>query len=65
MTETFDRFIFDDQLCRDSEDLLILASLEQEEEARLSEPITGNVNCLNLILTVTAMVIYGIVSILL
>ena len=65
MTETINSLIFDEELCRDSEDLMILTDLELEEEQRLSQPITGNINCLNLLLTVAAMSIYAIVSILL
>lgn len=65
MTETINTLIFDEELCRDSEDLMILTDLELEEEQRLSQPITGNINCLNLLLTVVTMSIYAIVSLLL
>ena len=44
---------------------MILTDLELEEEQRLIQPITGNINCLNLLLTVVTMSIYAIVSLLL
>ena len=68
MTETINTLIFDEELCRDSEDLMILSDLsisEQEEEERLSRPICGNMSCLNLLVSAAVFSLYAVISLLL